>query len=168
MSHRQRGRRRLLTWLGLLGALALFRLPRPAQAGEREELADGLVGAWVVSVSYPAGGDPTRGLATFTQDGGFIGSISAYEVDPINPTPSRGTTLHGTWRRMGAGAYALTAARLHLDDRGRLLGTMTTHIALTLDPSTDAWAGTFTFDAADPGGTVMRSAGGTLQATRIG
>jgi hypothetical protein len=106
-------------------------------------------------------------LATFTPGGGFIGSISAYETAPASPTPSRGSTLHGTWQASGGGGFSLTAARLHLDGQGTLLGVMQTQITGTLAADGGSWSGSFRFDAADPAGNVFRSDQGTVTATPI-
>lgn len=161
------GRRVVLQWGGLLGAVAALRPPAALAAG-RERDDGGLVGAWIVAVTYTTAGDATRGLASFFADGNFIGSVTAFEETPTRPTPSRGTTLHGVWRATGGHTYAVRAVRLHLDQQGILLGTMQTGIALSLDAGGDAWRGTFTFDAIAPDGTVTRSGRGTLRATRVG
>ena len=87
----------------ILGVVAMLRLPLAARAGGRAGAAGGGVGSWIVSVTYAVGADHTRGPATFTGDGGFIGSVSAFEADPITPTPTQGSTLHGTRRRTGDG-----------------------------------------------------------------
>jgi hypothetical protein len=171
MTDRRPSRRHILTgalkWAGILGGLAALRVPTPALARQKERLVDGIVGSWIVSIAYAPGGDRTRGLATFTSDGAFVGSVSAFEEAPANPTPSRGTTLHGSWLSLGGPDYAVTAIRLHLDQQGLLLGTMTTQISLTLDETSDIWGGTFSFDAADPVGTVFRSDTGTVHGMRI-
>lgn len=160
------GRRVVLQWGGLVGALAALRPAGPALAAGRDQAR--LAGAWIVAVAYTTAGDDTRGLASFFGDGNFIGSVTAFAGPPTRPTPSRGTTLHGVWRASGGHAYAVRAARLHLDQQGILLGTMQTRIALSLDAGGDAWRGTFTFDAIAPDGTVTRSGRGTLRATRVG
>ncbi|HEX5500972.1 MAG TPA: hypothetical protein VFW96_00035 [Thermomicrobiales bacterium] len=160
------GRRGVLQWGGLLGALAAIRPTAPVLAAGREQA--GLAGAWLVTVTYTTAGDDARGLASFFDDGNFIGSVTAFEGPPARPTPSRGTTLHGVWRAAGHRAYTVRATRLHLDQQGVLLGTMQTRIALSLDAGGDAWRGTFTFDAIALDGTVTRSGHGTLRGTRVG
>lgn len=165
MSEQQHNRRHLLKWAGLLGALGALRVPLPAFAQGRH--SEGIVGSWMVSINYAAGTGHTRGLATFTSDGGFIGSVSAYETRPANPTPSRGTTIHGSWEFGRHRTYKLTAFRLHMDQQGTLLGTMKTQISITLDDDADSWDGNFTFEAINLAGDVTRSDHGTLHATRI-
>jgi hypothetical protein len=166
---RQHSRRHILKWGSLLGALGALRIPLPAFADTKgkKDKDEAIAGSWIVSVAYAASSDRTRGLATFISDGGFVGSISAFEGPPERPTPSRGTTLHGSWRRTGRREYALTAARLHLDEQGSLLGVMKTRICLALEEDLESWSGTFSFDAMDPAGVVLRSEGGTVQGTRI-
>jgi hypothetical protein len=106
-------------------------------------------------------------LATFTSDGCFIGSVTAYEETPAKPTPSRGTTLHGSWLRTDYRDYAVTAYRLHMEADGTMLGTMKTQITLSLDKSLDVWSGTFSFDAISPAGEILRTDSGTLEGTRV-
>jgi hypothetical protein len=130
--------------------------------------APGIVGAWVVSIAYASGPHRTRGLASFFPGGGFVGSVSAYERAPAHPTPSRGTTLHGTWLARGRSAYAVAAVRLHMDRQGTLLGVMRTLIAATLAPDNNALDGTFTFTATRPSSSRVFSQGsGTLHFSRI-
>jgi len=167
MTDRPSARRRILKWAGGLGLLAAFRIPGATYAGERETPDNGIVGSWIVSIAYGSETQRTRGLATFTSDGTLVGSITAYETTPAQPTPSRGTTLHGSWRRSKGRRYEVPAARLHLDERGTLLGTLKTQLALTLAQDGNSLRGTFEFDAISPAGKVMRSGHGTIQATRI-
>ncbi len=150
-----------------LGGALLGQVLRPgvatAEGGEA-----GIVGSWMVFVAYDgSGGQRTRGLATFTPGGCFVGSISAFEGMPTRPTPSRGTTLHGSWKHTGNDQFALTAVRLHVDAQGSLLGVMTTHISIEVGESGATWSGTFVFTAADPDGHALRSDRGRLNATRI-
>jgi hypothetical protein len=163
----QHSRRRILKWVGGLGLLSALWPPQLAQAEEPATSDAGIVGSWLVSVSYTSGVDNTKGLATFTADGCFIGSVTGYVEAPAKPTPSRGTTLHGSWLRTDFRDYEVTALRLHLEQDGTMLGTMKTQIALTLDKTMDAWSGTFRFDAVAPTGEVLRTDDGTLAATRI-
>ena len=138
-----------------------------AEAAGAARTGAGIVGAWIVSIAYASGPHRTRGLATFSLGGGFVGSVSAYEHLPAHPTPSRGTTLHGTWVANGGRRYAVTAVRLHMDGEGTLLGIMTTQIAATLAAGDDAFDGSFTFTAARPGGRVFSRGTGRLHGTRI-
>lgn len=142
--------------------------PAWAETAQAGSAALGIAGSWIVSIVYTSGPHRTRGLATFSADGGFVGSVSAYEHTPASPTPSRGTTLHGTWVRTGPRSCAVSAVRLHMDRRGTLLGVMTTQLTATITPGRDAWNGAFTFDAAHPNGRVFKIGRGTLHATRIG
>lgn len=167
MKDRQQGRRRVLKWVGGLGLLSALGIPQLGQAEETATALQGITGSWLVSVTYASGTDNTRGLATFTADGSFVGSVSAYEAAPVKPTPSRGTTLHGSWLRTDFREYEVTALRLHLDQDGTMLGIMKTQISLILNKASDAWSGAFSFDAIDPSGKVIRSDKGTLEATRI-
>ena len=168
MKNRQSDRRRLLKQAGALGVLGALGSSVPVHAEMADTPHEAVIGSWLVAVRYATGTGHTRGLATFTGDGGFVGSISAYETAPVNPTPSRGTTLHGSWLRTGRRKYAVTALRLHLDERGTLLGIMKTNISLAVDRSSDVWSGNFAFVAMDPNGVVFRSDTGRLHARRIG
>jgi hypothetical protein len=167
MKDLQPNRRRILKWIGGLGLLSALWNPKLTSAEDRAPSEKSLVGTWLISVTYASDADNTRGLATFTSDGCFIGSITAYEETPTKPTPSRGTTLHGSWLRTDFRDYEVTAFRLHLDQDGTMLGTMKTQISLTLAKTLDAWSGTFSFDAISPAEEVIRSDKGTLEATRI-
>jgi hypothetical protein len=138
-----------------------------AEAATSGQAGAGIVGAWIVSIAYRSGPHRTRGLATFSPGGGFVGSVSAYEHAPPRFTPSRGTTLHGTWIAKGGPAYAVTAVRLHMDGQGTLLGIMTTQIAATLAPGSDALDGSFTFKATHADERVFSRGAGTLHFSRI-
>jgi hypothetical protein len=152
---------------GLAGASIVgWGAPERALAEPAADRA-GIVGAWIVSIVYRSGPHRTRGLATFTPGGGFVGSVSAYEHAPAHPTPSRGTTLHGAWAAKGGPRYAVTAVRLHMDGHGTLLGVMTTKIAVTLAGANDAWRGDFTFTAEKPDGRVFSRGRGSLHGSRI-
>jgi hypothetical protein len=129
--------------------------------------AAGIVGSWIVSITYSPADQRTRGLATFAPGGGFVASISAYEEAPAQPTPSRGTTLHGAWVATGGRSYAVSATRLHLDESGTLIGVMSTRIKATLAAGRDSWAGSFTFDAARPDGQVFKRGKGKLRGVRV-
>jgi hypothetical protein len=167
MKDLQPSRRRILKWVGGLGLLSALWNPKLASAEDMAPTEKSLVGTWLISVTYASDADNTRGLATFTSDGCFIGSITAYEEAPTQPTPSRGTTLHGSWLRTDFRDYEVTAYRLHLDQDGTMLGTMKTQISLTLAKTLDTWSGTFSFDAISPAEEVIRSDKGTLEATRV-
>jgi hypothetical protein len=167
MTDRPRARRRILKWAGGLGLLGAFGIPVATRAEERETASSGIVGSWIVSIAYASETQHTRGLATFNSDSTLVGSITAYETTPVHPTPSRGTTLHGSWRRNKGPSYTVAAARLHLDEHGTLLGTMQTQLSLTLAQDRNSWHGTFQFDAISPTGTVVRSGHGRVHATRI-
>jgi len=127
----------------------------------------GMIGSWIVSIVYKSRHERTRGLATITSDGGFMGSVSAYEQAPARATPSRGTALHGSWVATGPRKYQINAVRLHLSGRGELLGVMSTQIAATIANDFRTWDGSFTFNAAHPDGHLLSRGTGTLHAKRI-
>lgn len=95
----RRNRRHILKSAGVLSALAALHMRTPAAMARAAEAA--IVGSWIVGITYADGAHRTRGLATFSSDGTFVGSISAYESPPAKPTPSRGTSLHGAWVNTG-------------------------------------------------------------------
>jgi hypothetical protein len=149
---------------GLAGAsaLGLGHADRAIAAPVRQ----GIVGSWIVSIDYHSRQERTRGLATVFPDGGFVGSVSAYEHAPLHATPSRGTALHGSWVAAGQDQVRIDAVRLHLSGKGMLLGVMTTQINAELRTS-HAWTGTFKYSAARPDGKVFTQGGGALEASRI-
>ena len=152
---------------GLAGASVAGWGAGVAQAAGSSPAPAGMIGSWIVSIVYKSRHERTRGLATITSDGGFMGSVSAYEQEPAQATPSRGTALHGSWVATGPHEYAINATRLHLSTRGVLLGVMSTQIAATVANDFRTWDGSFTFTAAHPDGHLLGRGRGTLHATRI-
>jgi hypothetical protein len=63
--------------------------------------------------------------------------------------------------------YAVSAARLHLDEKGTLIGVMSTQIKARLAAGRASWSGSFTFDAARPDGQVFKRGQGKLRAVRV-
>ena len=139
----------------------------PAEAAPVGGAATGPGGAWVVSIADKSGRHREARAGDVLRRRGFVGSVSAYEHGPARPTPSRATTLHGSWVAKGGPAYVVSAVRLHRDARGTLLGVMTTHIAATLAPGKDALDGSFTFKAARLDGRVLSRGSDMLHGSRI-
>jgi hypothetical protein len=118
-----------------------------------------LTGSWiaVVTTKTPEGIPPLTILATFTEDGGIVGSAPHPHV----------SAAHGAWSRVGNRRFALTAVYLRFDDAGTFLGT--TELRATLEVDRQATEGEATFEAQqrDSDGTVTDTFEGTAAARRI-
>ena len=149
----------------LLGVLAAGRtLPTTAQ----DAAGEGFVGSWRLTVTIP-GLPPETFLATFGADGTFTGS-----PPPAAPAPPGApvrvvltSSAHGAWESTGDDGAAITFMVSQASEAGDFLGTVTVRSVSRLDAGGDRATGEFTFDVADPAGTVVQSGSGTLTATRI-
>jgi hypothetical protein len=137
-------------------------------ASTPEPEANGFVGTWQVTFIID---DRPVGLAltSFTSDGIIIGANlpattrGAWRPDEVVLQSSS----HGAWVASGERTADITFVILLSDIEGNALGTRTIRGTLELDPSGNAWSGTYTATVADTAGEVLRVSRGSVEATRI-
>ena len=131
----------------------------PPYVGATGSSAQRLNGSWIATVTTtnPTGVPPLTILATFTEDGGLVGSAP-------NPHVS---AAHGAWSRIGSRRFALTAVYLRFEDDGTFLGTTKLRATLELNRAANQGTATFQADQFDPSGTPGATFTGTAAATRI-
>lgn len=90
----------------------------------------GLVGAWIVTVSRPAG--VGKNLLTFSSDGTFFRSGDTH------PVLSGG---HGAWKRVTAGEFDATYIAFRFDDTRKWVGSTKTSIHIVPGSDRDVFTG---------------------------
>jgi hypothetical protein len=90
----------------------------------------GLVGAWVVTASRPAG--VGKNLLTFSSDGTFFRSGDTH------PVLSGG---HGAWKRVGDKEFDATYIAFRFDQDRKWIGSTKTRIHITPGPGDNKFAG---------------------------
>ena len=92
-----------------------------ASAGTRQDAAveanRGLVGAWIVTASRPAG--VGKNLLTFSSDGTFFRSGDTHPVL---------SGAHGAWKRVGDKEFDATYIAFRFDQSGKWVGSTKTRI----------------------------------------
>jgi len=127
----------------------------------------GFVGSWRVTPTI--GGEAAVALTSFSADGLIL--TSNRPVQPATPGLPAGTLVQslgqGSWQATGERTADITFVILQSDLTGIFLGTRTILGSLELEPSGDAWTGTFEVTIADPSGTVVYETTGAVHAIRI-
>ena len=169
MSTRSQASRTLAVLALLAGALATGRTTPVADAQSHT-----LEGSWAMTVTAvsPPGLPPLNSLVTFMRGGEVIESRRGYlAVSPFGPILE--TAGHGAWLRAGHGEFAATftflvqaAPNNPVFVSGEPLGTDQIHLRLELGPG-GTFSGTFVSQARDANGTVVFSASGTVEGTRL-
>lgn len=90
----------------------------------------GLVGAWIVTASRPAG--VGKNLLTFSSDGTFFRSGDTH------PVLSGG---HGAWKRIGDKEFEATYIAFRFDENRKWVGSTKTRIRITAGPGDDEFTG---------------------------
>lgn len=90
----------------------------------------GLVGAWIVTVSRPAG--VGKNLLTFSSDGTFFRSGDTH------PVLSGG---HGAWKRAGDNEYDATYIAFRFDEGRKWIGSTKTRIHIVPGPGDNEFSG---------------------------
>ena len=100
----------------------------------REETAvetnRGLVGAWIVTASRPAG--VGKNLLTFSSDGTFFRSGDTHPVL---------SGAHGAWKRVGDKEFDATYIALRFDQSGKWVGSTKTRIHIIPGPGDNEFTG---------------------------
>lgn len=94
------------------------------------EPSGGLVGAWIVTASRPAG--VGRNLLTFSSDGTFFRSGDTHPVL---------SGAHGAWKRVGDGEFDATYIAFRFDQSGKWIGSTKTRIHIVPSPGGSEFTG---------------------------
>jgi hypothetical protein len=114
----------------LLNIFAAMLLGGCASLSSTSESREGLVGAWIVTASRPAG--VGKNLLTFSSDGTFFRSGDTH------PTLSG---AHGAWKRVGDREFDATYIALRFDQSGKWIGSTTTRIHIVAGPGGNEFTG---------------------------
>jgi hypothetical protein len=101
-----------------------------ASPGLTGETSRGLVGAWIVTASRPAG--VGKNLLTFSSDGTFFRSGDTH------PVLSGG---HGVWKRVGEKEFDATYIAFRFDQDRKWVGSTKTRIHIISGPGDGDFAG---------------------------
>ena len=112
---------------GLLIAVVVAGIVSP---GLTAETSRGLVGAWIVTASRPAG--VGKNLLTFSSDGTFFRSGDTH------PVLSGG---HGAWKRVGDKEFDATYIAFRFDQDRKWIGSAKTRIHIISGPGDDEFTG---------------------------
>lgn len=113
--------------LSLLIAVVVAGLVSPGLAGETSR---GLVGAWIVTASRPAG--VGKNLLTFSSDGTFFRSGDTHPVL---------SGAHGAWKRVGDKEFDATYIAFRFDQDRKWIGSTKTRIHIVSGPGDDEFTG---------------------------
>jgi hypothetical protein len=113
--------------LSLLIAAVVVACASPGPTGGTNR---GMVGAWVVTASRPAG--VGKNLLTFSSDGTFFRSGDTH------PMLSGG---HGSWKRVGDREFDATYIAFRFDQDRKWIGSTKTRIHVVSGPGEDEFAG---------------------------
>ncbi len=101
-----------------------------ASLGSTGETSRGLVGAWIVTASRPAG--VGKNLLTFSSDGTFFRSGDTH------PVLSGG---HGAWRRISDREFEATYIAFRFDENRKWVGSTKTRIHIIPGPGDNEFTG---------------------------
>ena len=113
--------------VSLLIAGVVAGLASPGLAGETSR---GLVGAWIVTASRPAG--VGKNLLTFSSDGTFFRSGDTHPVL---------SGAHGAWKRVGDKEFDATYIAFRFDQDRKWIGSTKTRIHIVSGPGDDEFTG---------------------------
>ncbi len=140
-----------------------------AQDGTPESNLHPVVGSWRLNLTVTGAMDQEAALDTFTADGTLIASVK-----PVSPAPPGApfdhiftSLMHGSWTAVGPDQVALTIIRLQTDEGGNYLGTVTVRAVIDVSGEGQRLSGPFTYEVADPAGSIAASGTGTAEGTRI-
>lgn len=106
----------------VIGCASMTSTSKPSQ---------GLVGAWIVTASRPAG--VGKNLLTFSSDGTFFRSGDTH------PTLSGG---HGAWKRLSDKEFEATYIAFRFDQSEKWIGSTKTRIHIIAGPGPNEFTGT--------------------------
>ncbi len=114
----------------LLSLLTMALIAGWASLGSAVAASRGLVGAWIVTVSRPAG--VGKNLLTFSSDGTFFRSGDTH------PVLSGG---HGAWKQVGDKEFEATYIAFRFDQNGKWIGSTKTRIHINAGPGDNEFTG---------------------------
>jgi hypothetical protein len=118
------------TRFNLFSLLIMILLSGCASLGPTAEANRGLVGAWIVTASRPAG--VGKNLLTFSSDGTFFRSGDTH------PVLSGG---HGSWKRVGEKEFDATYIAFRFDQDRKWIGSTKTRIHIIPGPGDNEFSG---------------------------
>ena len=156
----------------LLALLAVGGQPgTTAREGTPTAAGHPLVGSWQIRFAFETQGGPPiqlTNLATFSSDGTLVVANGGQLPTLMTGAGLYLTEGHGAWEPTGERAADAAYVFILLDQSGGLASINTARIALEVDPSGDAYSGSFTLDMTTGEGTQFApTARGTFTATRI-
>lgn len=154
----------------LVGLLGLGR--EGGLRAQEPALADHpLVGSWEVGLVVEGQGPvELTNLISFGDEGNVL-AASGGLLPGVPAVFGSGLVLtegHGTWQATGERTAVATFRFLTLDQAGGISSTNTASMTIELDPTGEAFAGSFALDLVSPDGNPMGAGRGTLRAERIG
>lgn len=114
----------------LLSLLITVLVAGCASPGSTGETSRGLVGAWIVTVSRPAG--LGKNLLTFSSDGTFFRSGDTHPVL---------SGAHGAWKRAGDREFDATYVAFRFDQDRKWIGSTNTRIHIIPGPGDNEFTG---------------------------
>lgn len=114
----------------LLSLLIVTVVAGCASPGSTGETSPGLVGAWIVTASRPAG--VGKNLLTFSSDGTFFRSGDTHPVL---------SGAHGAWKRVGDREFDATYIAFRFDQNGKWIGSTKTRIHIAPGPGGNEFTG---------------------------
>ena len=99
----------------------------PTSTGETSR---GLIGAWIVTASRPAG--VGKNLLTFSSDGTFFRSGDTHPVL---------SGAHGAWKRVGDREFDATYIAFRFDENRKWIGSTKTRIHIVAGPGDNEFTG---------------------------
>ena len=127
-----------------------------ASLGSTGETSRGLVGAWIVTVSRPAG--VGKNLLTFSSDGTFFRSGDTHPVL---------SGAHGAWKRIGDREFDATYIAFRFDENKKWIGSTKTRIHLIPGPGDNEFTGVAKVSARDLQDNEVGTSEVRLQGKRI-
>jgi hypothetical protein len=116
--------------LSLLALLVVAGCSAVTREGTAIESNRGLVGAWLVTASRPAG--VGKNLLTFSSDGTFFRSGDTHPVL---------SGAHGAWKRVGDKEFDATYIAFRFDQSGKWVGSTKTRIHISSGPGDNEFTG---------------------------
>jgi hypothetical protein len=146
--------------LGLLTTVLVAGCASPGSTVIRQDAAveasRGLVGAWIVTASRPAG--VGKNLLTFSSDGTFFRSGDTH------PVYSGG---HGAWKRVGDREFDATYIAFLFDENGKWIGSNKVRIHIIQGPGDNEFTAATNSSRRDLQDNEISTAQGRLAGKRI-
>ncbi len=114
----------------LLSLLTMWLVAGGSSLAATGDTSRALVGAWIVTVSRPAG--VGKNLLTFSSDGTFFRSGDTH------PVLSGG---HGSWKQVGDKEFDATYIAFRFDQNGKWIGSTKTRIHIIAGPGDNKFTG---------------------------